>query len=127
MLVMWEEKVDRDWSMDCSSPMSARTAEHTLTVDPSAAGICRPHWAMRVSKPRVLRVTVLPPVLGPVITRVSNLPPRARSLRTAVLGSSRGWRARLSSMRSPSTGSMAPMAEDSLARAKMQSKDTRVW
>ena len=29
MLLMWEEKVDRDWAMDCSSPMSASTRWHT--------------------------------------------------------------------------------------------------
>ena len=37
----------------------------------SAAGMWRPHWVISVSRPRVLRVTVLPPVLGPVMTKVS--------------------------------------------------------
>ena len=71
MLLMWEEKVDRDWAMDCSSPMSASTRWQTRTVLPSPTGIWSPHWAMRVSRPMVFKVTVLPPVLGPVITRVS--------------------------------------------------------
>ena len=64
MFTMWEEKVDRDWAMDCSSPMSASTRENTRTVESSLAGMCRPHWAMRVSRPMVFRVTVLPRCWG---------------------------------------------------------------
>ena len=122
MLLMWEEKVDRDWAMDCSSPMSARTRSKTRTALPSEAGIWRPHWAMRVSKPMVFKVTVLPPVLGPVMTRVSKPSPRDRSLATAVFLSSRGCRAffkkRLFRDRA---GSMASMFTDSRPRAKMPS------
>ena len=40
-----------------------------------------------------LVITVLPPVLGPVMTRVSKVSPNSMSMGTAVLGSSRGWRA----------------------------------
>ena len=76
MFTMWEEKVDRLWAMDCSSPMSESTWSKTITELPSSTGMWRPHWAMRVNRPMVLRVTVLPPVLGPVITRVSKSPPR---------------------------------------------------
>ena len=93
MFTMWEEKVDRLWAMDCSSPTSASTRSNTLTRLSSPTGMWRPHWAMRVSRPMVLRVTVLPPVLGPVITRVSKSSPSIRSLATALSGSSRGWRA----------------------------------
>ena len=34
MLVMWEEKVDSDCSMDCSSPMSANTSSKMASSDP---------------------------------------------------------------------------------------------
>ena len=71
MLVMWEEKVDRDCSMLCSSPMSANTSPkhgHLGALD--APGMCRPAWAISVNRPTVLSVTVLPPVLGPVTTSV---------------------------------------------------------
>ena len=80
---------------------------------------------MRVSRPMVLRVTVLPPVLGPVITRVSNPSPSRRSLGTALAGSSRGWRARRSSIpRFTSRGEEQRSFPESLARAKMQSSMT---
>ena len=71
MFVMCEEKVERLCSMLCSSPMSARTASNTGTQLPSATGRCRPQAAIAHMRPMVLRVTVLPPVLGPVMTRVS--------------------------------------------------------
>ena len=94
MFTMWAEKVLRLCSMLCSSPMSASTRSNTLTALPASAGICSPHWAMRVSRPRVFRLTVLPPVLGPVITRVSNFRPSSMSMGTALPASSRGCRAR---------------------------------
>lgn len=42
----------------------------------SPTGTCSPDYAIRVSRPTVFRVTVLPPVLGPVLTRerLSRLP-----------------------------------------------------
>jgi hypothetical protein len=93
MFTMWAEKVERLCSMLCSSPMSASTRSKTLTALRSSAGMCRPHWAMRVSRPRVLRLTVLPPVLGPVMTRVSNFCPSSMVMGTALPVSSRGCRA----------------------------------
>ena len=70
----------------------------------------------------VFNVTVLPPVLGPVIIRVSNLSPSSRSLATAVFLSSRGcrafWRRKYFS---DSRGWLASMFRDSLPRAKMVS------
>ena len=69
MLVIWEEKVERLCSMDCSSPMSANTSSNTESSVPSSAGTCRPACIISVNRPTVLSVTVLPPVLGPVITR----------------------------------------------------------
>ena len=93
MFTMWEEKVLRLCSMLCSSPMSASTRRNTVTALPLSVGMWRPHWAMRVSRPRVFRLTVLPPVLGPVMTRVSNRSPSSRSTGTALALSSRGCRA----------------------------------
>ena len=128
MLVMWEEKVDRDWAMDCSSPMSASTREKIRTVESSLAGIWRPHWAMRVIRPRVFSVTVLPPVLGPVMTRVSKRSPSSRSLATAFFWSSKGCLApRRCKYLSDSLGSVHSSFNDSLARAKMASSQMRSW
>ncbi len=69
MLVMCAEKVLRLAEIDCSSPMSAKSVRNTGNVDPGAAGMCRPAWAISASNPAVLSATVLPPVLGPVISR----------------------------------------------------------
>ena len=121
MVVMWEEKVDRDWAMDCSSPMSASTRSKIRTVESDPVGMCRPHWAMRVSRPMVFKVTVSPPVLGPVIIRVSKRSPSSRSLATAVFLSSRGWRAFAGVNTSPTAGLAGSMFRDSLPRAKMVS------
>ena len=57
--------------MLCSSPMSASTALNTGTQLPSATGRCSPQAAMTHMRPIVLSVTVLPPVFGPVMTKVS--------------------------------------------------------
>ena len=105
MLVMWDEKVESDCSMLCSSPMSAKMLRCMQTRLPSPAGMNRPHWAIAVSRPRVLRLTVLPPVLGPVMTTVSMAPPIWKVIGTAVSLLSSGWRARSSSVRPCSTSS----------------------
>ncbi len=68
MWVMCDEKVERLCSMLCSSPISAKMFSNTDTFEPSAAGMARPDWAIRVSRPVVLSETVLPPVFGPVMT-----------------------------------------------------------
>ena len=85
---MCAENVDSDCSMLCSSPMSAMISSNTGMVLPSAHGMCRPHC--------VIAETVLPPVFGPVMTSVSNSPPSATSIGTAVSFGSSGWRARCS-------------------------------
>ena len=59
----------------------------------SAAGIKSPHIAIRHIMPRVLIATVLPPVFGPVITKVSKSEPRRMLVGTTVLASSSGCRA----------------------------------
>ena len=99
ILVMWAEKVDRDCSMLCSSPMSARMWRYTATRLPSPAGIISPHMAIRVNRPMVLRETVLPPVLGPVMIRASKLSPREMSVGTTWSLSIRGCRAAWSTVR----------------------------
>ena len=90
MLVMWAEKVDRDCSMLCSSPISTKIFSKVETEEPGATGIRSPHMVIRLRSPRVFRVTVLPPVFGPVMTRLVNSSPRCTSTGTTFLGSIRG-------------------------------------
>ena len=73
MLVMWEEKVDRRLldGLLVADVGQDRRRSNTGMAPSVGAGMCRPHCAMRVSRPMVFSVTVLPPVLGPVMTRVS--------------------------------------------------------
>ncbi len=92
------EKVESDCSMLCSSPMSASTLPKTDTSLFSSAGIKRPHMAIRVKRPIVFSVTVLPPVLGPVITSVSKLVPSSMSVGTTLSLSMRGCLALCSSI-----------------------------
>ena len=64
----WPENVESDWAIDCSSPMSAKTSRQTGSRLPGSAGTWRPAWCIRLRRPSVRRVTVLPPVFGPVTT-----------------------------------------------------------
>ena len=79
--------------MLCSSPISTSMLLYTETRDISDTGISIPHITIRVKRPSVLSDTVLPPVLGPVITSVSYSSPIAISVATTFLGSISGWRA----------------------------------
>ena len=63
---MWDENVESDCSMLCSSPISTSTCRNTATSLSSPAGIISPHMAIRHKSPVVFSDTVLPPVLGPV-------------------------------------------------------------
>ena len=90
MLVICDEKVDRDCSIDCSSPMSANTLSNTASSVPRSAGTCKPACAISVNRPTVFSVTVLPPVLGPVMTSVVNSAPSHMSDGTTFSGSSSG-------------------------------------
>ena len=65
-LVMCAEKVESAASMDCASPMSARNAVKTGKLA-AVAGMGRPACAIMASRAVVLSVTVLPPVLGPLM------------------------------------------------------------
>ena len=128
MFRMCDENVESDCSIDCSSPMSASTVSKMAMELPSSAGMCRPHSAISVKSPMVFSVTVLPPVFGPVMTMVSKSTPRLSEMGTTFFASMSGWRARLSSSL-PSvrmTGSMPCIANDSFARAKMQSSVTSI-
>ena len=82
-----------------------------------------PDCAISVSRPTVLSVTVLPPVLGPVTTSVVKSVPIHRLDGTTFSGSMRGWRARIRLMRpsSLSFGGTARMLRPSAARAKIMS------
>src|SRR2546422_751172 len=68
--------------MLCSSPISAKTSSKTAISECSSAGMYRPAWAISVSRPTVLSATVLPPVLGPVITTMKNSCPRWKLIGT---------------------------------------------
>ncbi len=99
MLLMWPENVDSDCCKLCSSPMSAKTWSKTF-ISARAAGTWRPHCAISVSRPVVLRLTVLPPVFGPVISRILFCAaPSSISIGTTICGSIRGWRADSSRVR----------------------------
>ena len=92
MLLMCDEKVLRLCSMLCSSPMSAKTSLKTTAREPWSAGRCSPACAMSVSRPTVLRATVLPPVFGPVMTSMRKRSPSSTVIGTTLPVSS-GWRA----------------------------------
>ena len=64
--------------------MSASTSSKIGNCEPSPAGTCSPDWAMMASRPTVLSATVLPPVFGPVTTRIRKRTPRLRSIGTTV-------------------------------------------
>ena len=91
MLATWPEKVERLISIDCRSPMSASTWSKTGSAAVSAGGRS-PDWCSSAASPSVFSATVLPPVFGPLSTSARR-PPRSRSIGTADLGSSSGWRA----------------------------------
>ena len=95
MFVIWPEKVLRLCSMLCSSPMSANTCSNTASSVPRSAGTWSPAWAISVNSPTVFRVTVLPPVFGPVMIRVLIPPSPIQMLEgTTFSGSIRGCRPR---------------------------------
>ena len=111
MLVMCAEKVLRLAEIDCSSPMSAKRVRNTGSVEPAAAGMCSPACAISASSPAVFSATVLPPVLGPVMsstraggastmstgTGVVARRSAASSRRSTTAWMSSGWRASRSS------------------------------
>ena len=79
---IWLEKVERDCSMLCSSPISANTLSNTANSVPTFAGTNMPDCAIRVKRPIVFSVTVLPPVFGPVMMSVVKSEPRRTSIGT---------------------------------------------
>ena len=121
---MCEENVDKDCSMLCSSPMSAYISVNTETSLPVNAGIAKPLIAISENNPNVLRETVLPPVLGPVITSVSKSLPIEMSMGTAFSGAKRGWRAffKLIIPLLLISGISAFMESEYFARAKIKSR-----
>ena len=90
MFVMWDEKVESDCSMLCSSPISAKTRSKTESSLLSPAGIMSPHIAMSENRPSVLIETVFPPVFGPVMMSESKSVPSLMSVATTFFGSMSG-------------------------------------
>ena len=90
ILVMCEEKVLKDCSMLCSSPISAYTSSNTASSERSRAGMCSPACPIKVNSPVVFKETVFPPVFGPVTMSKSKVSPRRMVVGTTVFGSSNG-------------------------------------
>ncbi len=65
--------------------MSANTRLKTGSRLPGAAGTCKPDCAISANRPTVLSATVLPPVLGPEMTRTDASPPTERLTGTGSL------------------------------------------
>ena len=77
---MCAENVERSAAMDCSSPMSASTRSKIGNSARSAA-TGMPDCAESAARPTVLSETVLPPVLGPLMTSTVSSPPRRQRKR----------------------------------------------
>ena len=82
MFAMCAENVESDCSIDCSSPMSAKTLSKKPIFASSRHGTKSPDFAIRQRSPVVFSETVLPPVLGPVTISAEYLSPRAMSMGT---------------------------------------------
>ena len=119
--------MESDCSMLCSSPISAKIFRYTVSLVPVAAGIKRPLCAISCSKPQSLSVTVLPPVLGPVITSPLYSPPSRMETGTTFCASISGCLpSRISVIPSSVTcGCTAFMALASAALAKTTSSAVR--
>ena len=76
MFLRCPENVDKDCSMDCSSPISVKMLENVEISLSAPAGINMPESAMTSRIPTSLSVTVLPPAFGPVISITSKSFPR---------------------------------------------------
>ena len=76
--------------MLCSSPISARTLPKCPISVFSFAGTGIPDNAINVSNPATFRVTVFPPVFGPVISIIFSLFPNSKFIGTTVFSSIRG-------------------------------------
>ena len=128
MLDICPENVERLCSIDCSSPMSANTCSNTLSSVPRSAGTWSPAQAIRVNSPTVFRVTVFPPVFGPVMISSVNSSPSHRLPGTTLSGSISGCRPRII-FRYPwsfNLGCTAFIRLESMPRAKIWSSSARV-
>ena len=67
MFFMWLENVLKESAILWSSPISAKISSNTYMLDFSSAGIFNPLQAIASNRPTVFKLTVLPPVFGPVI------------------------------------------------------------
>ena len=92
---MCAEKVERDWSIDCSSPMSAKIELNTGRRLPSPQGTAKPLWFNMASRANVFIATVLPPVFAPVMIK-TRLPLKNSIVIGTASAPRRGWRALIS-------------------------------
>ena len=117
--------VDRLASRLWLSPMSERTAVNQPIALPLSAGRCRPHRAISAHSPVVLSATVLPPALGPEMSRqppattFTSLATHRRPARSIS-----GWRACSRSTRgaASSTGAAAISSSARIAALTMTSR-----
>ena len=78
---MCDENVLKFCSIACSSPISHSTSVK-MPIVTWLAGKKKPVWQSNIKSPTVLRLTVFPPVLGPVIMSVLKLSPIETSIGT---------------------------------------------
>ena len=74
------------------------TISNTYILDFEEAGIFKPEQAIKVSNPIVFKLTVLPPVLGPVIKSVEKSFPKVKVIGTTLFLSINGWHAFINSI-----------------------------
>ena len=96
---IWPEKVDKLCCKDCSSPISAKILSNQGNSTGSRAATNIPAFAIKAANPKVLRVTVLPPVLGPVMATTRMCGPIVKSTGTTgkpcsccCCQTNKGWR-----------------------------------
>ena len=70
--------------------MSAKTFSKIAISELSSQGIKSPYCVIRDKRPTVFKLTVLPPVFGPVIIREEKSIPRFISIGTAIFLSKKG-------------------------------------
>ena len=82
MLFTCPENDDKFCSILCSSPISASTLSKKPISVFSFTGIGIPDSAINVNSPATFKVTVFPPVLGPVINIIFSLLPSSKFIGT---------------------------------------------
>ena len=118
-----DEYVERSFSRLWSSPIESIICSKTGSSEVSEVGTSMPHWNMYCSSPAVLRHTLLPPALGPEMSRMCFSGFSSREMGTifrpspASAFSSSGWRAFRSTSRPSSEITGIPAVYSMAVRA----------